>query len=143
MRRPVLKYLGLAETTTLRCMSAAALWIIAGATADAAGPDRYVGHAATVTCHSFTTALALAPKNGDARIVVGSALSWVYGFLSATHDATLEPETVESDLLRDVTEDVVNEWLKLDCQRRPHQTIRQATRRFIGSILVNRNQKGR
>lgn len=120
-------------------------------TSATAGPDRMVGAAGSATCAAFNYAVSRGPNEPGAQLVVAGALNWTMGFLSATHDALAEvakekdihtlADGLDGDLLRGITEDDVITWLKLDCERRPQQAIRQAARRLIVSIIARRQSK--
>ena len=106
-----------------------------------AGPQRMLGSGGRSLCESVTYAIATGPAEPGATLVVNAALSWMFGYLSASHDSHMETAELGGDLLRDVTEDEVIEWLRSDCSRRPNQTVQQAARRFVVAIMVTRSKQ--
>jgi len=79
------------------------------------GPDRMLGVAATTSCESWTHAVSRGRDDPSAWNIVLGSLNWTLGFLSASHDAYLQDNSIDRDLLKGVTEDDVINWLHSDC----------------------------
>ena len=104
------------------------------------GPQRTLGAGGKITCDAVNIALSLGQSDAASALIVNSAVSWMMGYLTATHDANMEAVELDGDLLRDVTEDDLISWFRMDCDRRPDQTIQQAARRFVVRIHVTRSR---